>query len=449
MSRFLEKYAALATPRYTSYPPATAFHKGVGPAERRAWIEGLAPGARLSLYLHIPFCASLCWYCGCHMTVANRIEPIARYLEALGREIDAVAAQLPAGCAVSRVHFGGGTPNSLSPDQFEALIGRLRDAFPFADDAEIATELDPRTLTQAHCVALGRAGVGRASLGLQDVSEDVQKHINRIQPFETVRRAADDLRAAGVAALNLDLLYGLPGQTEAHIRRSAEAAASLEPDRLAVFGYAHVPWFKKHQTAIDAALLPGGAERLAQADAAAATLTARGFQRIGFDHFARPEDPMARAAAEGRLRRNFQGYTEDPCAALIGFGASSVSALPQGYVQNEPHLGRYEAAMDTTGEAAVRGVAIDAEHQLIGAAIERLLCDFEVDLAAVATANGRHEAAFDASLEAAGALRADGLVEIDGRKLRLTELGAPYARVAAAYLDPDWSASPTKHSVAV
>ncbi|MEL6978036.1 MAG: oxygen-independent coproporphyrinogen III oxidase [Pseudomonadota bacterium] len=461
-SEFIARYAALATPRYTSYPPATAFHAGVGEADRRAWIAALPAGSRLSLYVHIPFCASLCWYCGCHMTVVNRPEPVERHLAALMREIDAIGAVVPEECAVARVHFGGGTPNSLTPEQFERLIGHLRASFDFAPDAEIASELDPRTLTPAHIEALGRAGLTRASLGVQDVSEDVQRLIQRIQPFEQVEAAASGLRAAGVASVNLDLLYGLPGQTVAHVRRSAEAAISVKPDRLAVFGYAHVPWFKKHQRAIDASKLPGGAERLAQADAAAATLMAAGYERIGFDHFALPHDALAEAARAGALRRNFQGYTEDDCCALLGLGASAVTATPSGFCQNQPHIGAYEETLmaprmtgadtreqDAPAGPTVRGLGLTLTDRLIGAAIERLLCDFTVDLEAVAAAHDFEPAVFDGALERAQAIARDGLVSIEGRRLSVTARGRPYARVAAAQLDPDWSPEPTKHSVSV
>lgn len=450
MAEFLTKYAMAAVPRYTSYPPATRFHENVDAAACDGWLRALGAGDTLSLYIHVPFCKALCWYCGCNTSVPNRDDRVARYVDALTAEIGLVAARVDPGARVVHVHFGGGTPNILTPAQFGGLMGRLRSSFTFSGDVEIDVELDPRALTDEQAAAFAAAGVTRASLGVQDVSEDVQKLINRIQPLPVVEAAVARLRDAGIARINMDLMYGLPGQTTAHVERSARAMVALEPDRFAVFGYAHVPWFKRHQRAIDEAKLPGGAERLAQAEAAAAVLTDAGYAAIGIDHFALPDDPLAVARARGRLRRNFQGYTVDPAAALIGLGASSIGAYPLGYAQNEPHVGRYEEAVAEGRLPVVRGVEVTPQDRFRRGLIERLMCDLEVDIAAVRSSVG---AGTSDDLAEAGLrlqdLADDGLVERQGDIVRVTRLGRPYIRNAAACFDAYHAPSATRHSTAV
>jgi oxygen-independent coproporphyrinogen-3 oxidase len=447
MARFLPKYALAAVPRYTSYPPATQFHDGVGEADYCFWLGALASSDTLSLYVHVPFCRTLCWYCGCHTMVANRAEQVERYLDTLKAEIGRVGSHVAAGAPVVHLHFGGGTPNFLTPEQFTGLVAHLRSEFSFAAAAEIAVEADPRNLGEAHAEAFAACGVTRVSLGVQDVSPDVQKLINRVQPLEVIESAIEHLHGAGIDAINVDLMYGLPGQSVGHVVRSAEAMLALEPDRFAVFGYAHVPWFKKHQRAIDESRLPGGAERLAQAEAVAETLVGAGYAAIGLDHFAKPDDPLAKAQARGELRRNFQGYTVDPASALIGFGASSIGSLRQGFIQNEPHLGRYEAAIAAGRLPIVRGLALSDEDRLRSTVIEMLMCSLEVDIAAVcgASAAGILTGAWSRLSE----MQDDGLVEIDGGRVRMTPEGRPYVRNVAACFDAYHQGAPSRHSRAV
>ena len=449
MDETLLRYAAATVPRYTSYPTAAQFGPAVGVAEQRAWLAAIAPGTPLSLYVHIPFCRSLCWYCGCHTTVPHLYERARRYLAQLHREIETAAALLPADRPVVHCHFGGGTPTYLSADDLVRLIAHLKAHFRFREEAEIAIEIDPRTLDREMAAALAGAGVTRASLGVQDFDPAVQRLINRIQPHEQVAASVEMLRAVGIAHLSFDLLYGLPGQTPASVTRSARQAAALRPQRLAVFGYAHVPWFKKHQRAIDEARLPDTAARIKAADAIAATLTSHGYRAIGFDHFALPDDALARAATTGRLHRNFQGYTDDPAEVLIGFGASAISALPQGYVQNAPHLAAYAQAIDAGGLAAARGVALDAEDRLRRAAIERLLCDFALDMGALCRRHGFDVAALDDALGGLAALEEDGLVRRDGRCITVTPRGRRFVRHVAWCFDAASRAAPGRHSRAV
>ena len=297
--------------------------------------------------------------------------------------------------------------------------------------------------------ALARAGVTRASLGVQDFDPAVQRLINRIQPYEQVAASVELLRGVGIAHLSFDLLYGLPGQTAASVTRSARQAAELRPQRLAVFGYAHVPWFKKHQRAIDESLLPDTAARLEAAEAIATTLRLSGYQAIGFDHFALPGDSLAISHSVGRLRRNFQGYTDDRADALIGFGASAISSLPQGYVQNAPHLAAYAQAIGKGGLAGVRGVALDAQDRLRREAIERLLCDFALDTETLCRRHGFAPDALDDAFAELATLEQDGLVRIDGRRVEVTRRGRPFVRHVACCFDAASRAAPGRHSRAV
>ncbi len=443
MAEFLPQYALATIPRYTSYPPANRFHDGIGETDYRRWLGEVGGGDTLSLYVHVPFCRVLCWYCGCHTMVANRAEQVERYLAALVGEADRVAGAMTASAPVAHLHFGGGTPNLLTPDQFRSVMEHLRSRFAFAADAEVAVEVDPRSLTDGHVASFAECGVGRVSLGVQDISPEVQRLINRVQPLELVEGAVERLRKAGIDAINIDLMYGLPGQSVDHVVRSAAAMAALKPDRFAVFGYAHVPWFKKHQRAIDESRLPRGAQRLEQAEAVAVALSDAGYRAIGLDHFARPDDPLALAQARGELRRNFQGYTVDPATVLIGLGASSIGSMRQGFIQNEPHLGRYEAAIGEGRLPVVRGLALSDDDRLRSAVIERLMCNLEVDLGSFG------QGMLSDALSLLTPLRDDDLVEIDGSTVRVTPAGRPYVRNVAACFDAGHQASPARHSVAV
>jgi oxygen-independent coproporphyrinogen-3 oxidase len=315
--------AERSAPRYTSYPTAPHFSKDIGDAEMRHWLGALDPHASLSLYFHVPFCREICAYCGCHTKAVRQEAPLTAYKETLLREIE-LTSQATRARGVVSIHWGGGTPSILGPSRFGEIVERLRDLFEITHETEHAIELDPRLLDAPMAEALAKAGITRASFGVQDLNQHVQEAAGRVQPFEVVARAVALLRNVGVTAINLDLMYGLPDQSADDVARTAAMAASLAPQRLAVFGYAHVPWFKANQKLIDAAALPGAAERLAQAAAVRGALEHEGYEAIGLDHFARPQDPLAVAAREGRMRRNFQGYTIDTATALLPFGVSAI-----------------------------------------------------------------------------------------------------------------------------
>lgn len=449
-SALLARYDALRVPRYTSYPTAPHFSPAVGPDVYRTWLGRIDPAAGSgSLYLHIPFCQAMCWYCGCHTKVVARYEPIAEYARLLHREIDLVAAAVPGPLPVRHVHFGGGTPTMLSPGDFESLIARLRVSFDVRSDAEIAVEIDPRTLTAAMAAALGRSGVNRVSLGVQDVDERVQAAINRHQPLAMTERALDWLSAAGIRHVNLDLMYGLPLQTADSAARSARQAAALAPARFSVFGYAHVPWMKTHQKRIVEAELADGRGRWDQFAAITAVLTEAGYVPIGLDHFARAGDELAVMQAAGRLRRNFQGYTTDDGDVLLGFGASSIGSLPQGYTQNAVPFDHWADAVSAGRLATAKGVALTAEDRLRRDVIMRLMADLSVDLAALARAHGRAEGHFDEELAGMADLVADGVAAVEGRAVRVSEAARPLMRVVAARFDTHLATGAGRHSRAV
>lgn len=436
-------------PRYTSYPTAPHFQAGVGADAYRDWLGRLGGDDRLSLYIHVPFCAAMCWYCGCHTKVVRQYRPIAAYVGLLHAELALVSGAIGARPGLSHVHFGGGTPNLLSPDDFRALMEALRARFDFDERAEVAVEIDPRTLREEMVAAMADSGVTRASLGVQDFAPEVQAAINRVQPFEMTARAVDRLRAAGIAAINFDLMYGLPGQTRGSVVDTVERAIRLGPDRLALFGYAHVPWLKTHQKMIDEAALPGPAERFAQAEAAGRHLALRGYRAIGLDHFARESDAMTRALNDGRLRRNFQGYTTDAASALIGLGASAIGALPDGYVQNAVPFKSYATAIEGGALAVNRGLRLSDDDRARRLVIERLMCQMEADIGSIERQHRLPAWSLTGAIEALRPMAADGLVELSGDHVRITERGRPFMRSACAAFDRYLGQGAARHSRAV
>ncbi|OHB31507.1 MAG: oxygen-independent coproporphyrinogen III oxidase [Phenylobacterium sp. RIFCSPHIGHO2_01_FULL_69_31] len=443
------RHASRNLPRYTSYPTALAFQPGEGAAAPVDWFAATRAEDTISAYVHVPFCRRLCWYCGCNTTVAHEYDRIDTFQQVLEREIDLLARALGPHAGVAHLHFGGGSPNALSPEHFLNLADRLYDRLGLRADAEIAVELDPALLSDAFVDALGEAGVTRASLGVQTFDPIVQEKVNRIQPYDRVAASAERLRAQGVRGLNFDLMYGLPAQNPENVAESVELALTLKPDRIAVFGYAHVPWMKKHQVMIQDADLADVAGRWAQAEAADQALVAGGYVRIGLDHYARPEDPLAIAAAEGRLRRNFQGYTDDPAPVLVPVGPSSIGQFREGFVQNA-------VATDTWGRAVLKGelplarkLPLSAEDRLRAAIIERLMCDLAVDVGAVCQAHGVNPGALDASVAALAEAESDGLCRIDGRRIEIPEGGRRLMRVVAAAFDERLPVAQNRHAKAV
>lgn len=430
---------ARPVPRYTSFPTAAEFHEGVDSAAYERALAALPPGTAVSLYLHIPYCREICWYCGCNTGAANRTARLHAYLDALTAEIDLLAARVGDRVKVARVAFGGGSPNAIAPAALEALVARLRARFE-APAPVISIELDPRSYDAGWTAALARIGVQRASLGVQSFDPAVQARIGRVQPTAMIADVVAGLQTAGIASINFDLMYGLPGQGIPELEASLATAVSLAPDRLAVFGYAHVPHLLPRQRRVDAQALPDGYLRFRQAAFAHHLLESGGYRPVGFDHFARPEDPLARAASSGRLSRNFQGFTDDSSQVLLGLGASAISQFPELIVQNEKSAGRYRMRTLAGQFAVERGIARDTGDQLRGQIIDDLLC------------RGVAEAPRARFPEAAAALRpfeAAGLVEWEEGVLRLDPGALAYARAIAAAFDPYRQVDPRRFSSAI
>ncbi len=447
-AEIIQKYDR-AVPRYTSYPTAPHFNSDIGPGSYRHWLRAAPVDRPLSLYLHIPFCDSMCWFCGCHTKVVRRYAPVAAYLSALEGEIELVAEVFGGPRRVRHLHFGGGSPTILHPEDVTRLARLLRRRFSFRPDLEFAVEIDPRDADLDVVKAWAAAGATRASLGLQDVNPKVQRAINRIQPIEQTARVAEWLRGEGIEGLNLDLMYGLPHQTLRDVDTTVEAALALRPDRIALFGYAHVPWMKKHQQLISQAALPGTQERYYQSESAARVIRAAGYVRIGLDHFARPDDNLALALASGRLNRNFQGYTSDSARTLLGFGASAIGSLRQGYVQNLVPINTYKQTIAEGRLATARGVATGREDRLRRAVIERLMCDLRVDLVELCERFAVAPSHFDSELDRMREMTADGLVRCHDRVVEVEEAARPLLRSVCEVFDSYRGVSMARHSRAV
>ena len=443
-TEFLHKYGA-PVPRYTSYPTAPQFHDAIGAADYRQWLAAAGEGSDLSLYFHIPYCDTLCWFCGCNTKIVRRYDPIETYLAGLLREIDTVAAELPANHRVTHMHWGGGSPDILSPTDIARLAGHARARFRFADDHEFAVEIDPRGGDEDRINALAEAGITRLSIGVQDFDPRVQQAINRHQSFEETRRVVERFRARGVASVNIDLIYGLPYQTRRSIEKTARAVLTLEPDRLAIFGYAHLPGRIKHQRMIDDASLPGLAARFELAGIVGDLFAAAGYKRIGLDHFARPGDPLA----SGRVRRNFQGYTTDGAECLIGLGASAIGRLRHGYVQNAVPAGDYLRRIGERGLATVRGFRLDTDDEVRALTIDRLMCELQFDRETLRDRFGAGASGVIAEAEALVAGEHDGLIEPTAGGFRVTEKGRPFLRTICARFDRYLATSPARHSLGV
>jgi len=449
MADTLKSYMSRNVPRYTSYPTAPHFSNAVGPQDYARWLSALDPNAPVSLYLHVPFCRELCWYCGCNMKLAKRDAPVAAYAQTLIREIDLLSRHLPGRMEISHLHWGGGTPTALVPDDLERAMDAVRGTFRVTSNAELAIESDPRTLTPAMIERIGKLGFTRASFGVQEFDPKVQKAINRVQPPEMVRASVDGLRAAGVTGINFDLIYGLPHQTVETLLDTIRLCVQMRPDRIALFGYAHVPWMARKQRLIDEAALPGVDARLMQSQAAAAALIQAGYVAIGLDHFALPSDSMAKSARDGTLRRNFQGYTTDQAETMLGVGATSIGRSPSGYVQNLSETGAWARAVEG-GELPIgKGLALTQDDKLRGHIIERLMCCGEVDLDAAAQ-HGLAAPEWYSELEPElRALERDGLITRRGGHLSLTDKGTPLVRVVASVFDAYLPATTARHAVAV
>ncbi|HPA18234.1 MAG TPA: oxygen-independent coproporphyrinogen III oxidase [Verrucomicrobiae bacterium] len=407
-------------PRYTSYPTAPLFTDRFTAADLWAEIEATNAAPQpppLSLYFHLPFCESVCFFCGCNVTfTSDRTRPVG-YTEILIREMDMIVPRLRPGRPVAQLHWGGGTPTFFSPPQLQALFDAIRSRFAFAEDAEIGIEIDPRETTPEHFDVLARCRFNRLSMGIQDFDPKVQQAVNRIQPEDLTRNTIETARQKGFSSISVDLIYGLPHQSEATFAKTLDAILRLDPDRIALFNFAYLPKQIRHQKAIEATALPSPREKLAILRRAIAEFTRAGYRFIGMDHFAKPDDPMCRAQDNGTLYRNFQGYTTHAGCDLFAFGVSAISSVGRTYGQNDKNSREYAAAIGAGRLAIVRGLRMSDEDILRREVIMRLMCDFALDMPALGARFGidfpKH---FAPCLEALRPLEADGLVRIaDGR----------------------------------
>lgn len=448
-SDWARSYGQDRLPRYTSYPTAPHFSPAITEAHYGNWLRNLPSRQPASLYVHVPFCRAMCWYCGCHTSVTKRDDPIAVYTAALRREAEIVAETIGHRQPISHIAFGGGTPTIMSPDSFIDLIGALRFSYLVRPDAEIAVEIDPRTLTADMTVALGQCGVNRVSLGVQSFDPAVQRAINRAQSFEQTATAVQSLRNAGVSKVNFDLLYGLPLQTVDSCLDTVAKCLALRPDRLSVFGYAHIPSFKKHQRKIVEDTLPDSPERHLQSEAIAKALVDAGYVRIGLDHFALPEDNLAIAQQSGRLHRNFQGYTDDNATTLLGLGASAIGRTPDGFVQNAVPKRDYLARIAQGRLATVKGYLLTEDDRFRADLIERVMCDMAVDMPEVSRLHGRNPSSAIVDHARIDSLVADGAVMILHDRLSVSSGAEFLVRSVASAFDAHLARSTAVHSRAV
>lgn len=435
-AELLHKYCK-AGPRYTSYPTAPYFHESFGPAQ---WEEELRAsqnkGRDISLYAHIPFCDTLCYYCGCNMIATKDYSKAESYLDILFREIDRVAALTSPQRKVRQLHWGGGTPTYLKPDDLRRLYDYLAGKFSIAPDAEIGCEMDPRELSREHIQALRQSGFNRVSLGVQDLDDMVQHAVNRVQPEALIREVYGWVREAGFHSVNFDLMIGLPHQSVASFERTLDKVIAMAPDRFAVFNYAHVPWMKKHQKLIHEETLPQLEQRLALQKLTLEKLTSAGYVYIGMDHFARPDDELVKAQQAKTLYRNFQGYTTHKNCDILAFGASAISQTEDVYAQNVKVLSKYRQLVKAGTLPVERGLRVAPEDKLRREAITQIMCDLELDKAAFGRQWGidfdRH---FADALEELRDMHDDGLVVLEPGVVRVTEAGRVFLRNIAMAFD--------------
>ena len=443
----LEKYSQPG-PRYTSYPTAPYFTEQFGEKEWRTELAQSQSGGRdLSLYVHIPFCDTLCYYCGCSMVATRDYTKAGHYLDYLLREIDAIAELVGPDRIVRQLHWGGGTPTYLKPEDIARLAAHLRARFHFAPDMEAGCEVDPRDLTRDHIVALKAAGFNRLSLGVQDLDDAVQNAVNRVQPERVIRDALGWIREADFASVNIDLMVGLPKQSVESFARTLHQVIAMAPDRLAVFGYAHVPWLKKHQKLINESELPSFAARMGLQMLVHDKLAEAGYVYIGMDHFAKPGDELVKAQREKTLHRNFQGYSTHKDCDIVAFGASAISQTDDVYAQNAKQLVEYQGRIEAGHLPIQRGLRITRDDKIRRDAITCIMCDMALERAAFAKRwNIDFDAYFRDALRTLPALEQDGLVRLSAERITVTELGRIFLRNIAmcfdAYLNAAESATP-------
>lgn len=434
-------------PRYTSYPTAPHFTPGIGPDQFAEWIQAVPSGASISLYIHVPFCRRLCWFCACRTQGTSSDAPVIAYAEMLRAEIEMLRRNLAPGVTLSRLHWGGGTPTLLTPDLMRGLADQVFNVVPLAQGGEFSVEIDPNEIDADRLDALVASGMNRASIGVQDFDPEIQKTIGREQSYELTKQVSDMIRERGVPSLNADILYGLPHQTNKRIAESVQKLLTLSPDRVALYGYAHVPWMSRRQQMIPSDKIPTPEERLGLFETARELFVWDGYTEIGIDHFARPTDGLAIAQANGTLRRNFQGYTDDTAAALIGLGASSISRFPQGFAQNASATAVHTKAIRAGRFSTHRGHVFAGEDLLRARIIEALMCDFKVDRAELLRDFDTTAEAIEAMFQVAQTTFGD-MVLVNGDGLSIPPRARPLTRMIARAFDA-YDHAKAQHSAAI
>ena len=430
-ARLIQKYGG-AVPRYTSYPTAVQFHAGFIEPDAVSRLQALDGKEAVSVYVHIPFCHSLCHYCGCHTKIVSHTDVVSAYVDMLCNEIKIAASHVTVRVKVSRIHFGGGSPNYAPVSDIEKILDTLRTCFSVDDGVKIDMECDPRLLTEEKITALYFIGIGRVSLGIQDFDESVQKAVHRIQPLEHVQGMVKSLRYVGIQDINFDLIVGLPEQTLDTVRRTVMETIEIRPSRIAVFAYAHVPWMKKHQKLLEKYRFPTPQERFLMHEDANIALCRAGYETIGIDHYALPESSLLQAQALGTLRRNFQGYTDDAATTILGFGLSAISQFKDAYTQNSLDAPAYRKSIDAGRLPVAKGYAMTVMDIETGWAIMQLMCYSQLDVSkcpVVPMARGKLKE-----------LERDGIIRINGNIVVITEIGKPFTRVVASCFDPYFQA---------
>ena len=432
-------------PRYTSYPTADRFSEDFGPADAVGALRQRGQGAPLSVYVHVPFCESVCYYCACNKVITRHHERAAEYLDALDAEIALVVAVLGPGQPMSQLHFGGGSPTFLSDAELRHVFNALRRAFRLTHEAEVSIEVDPRTVTPARLAYLRELGFNRISFGVQDFDPEVQQAVHRMQPFESVRTLMASARELGFDSINADLIYGLPRQTPESFARTVQQIGELRPDRIALYAYAHLPQRFKPQRRILAQDLPGAAQRVAMLGGAIEGFLARGYSYVGMDHFALENDALAVAKRQGQLHRNFQGYSTQPDCDLIGLGVSAIGRVGTSYYQNAKTLPEYFGAIRSGQLPVVRGIASSADDLVRRDVIMALMCQGRVEFEAIESAHAiRMHDYFAAELERMTALALGGLVVLEPGAIQVTEAGWYLVRAVAMVFDRHLRADPAR-----
>lgn len=426
--RLIEKYGG-AVPRYTSYPTAVQFHDSFSHDHVRTCLENLDKTKRVSLYIHIPFCHSLCHYCGCHTKIVNHTGVISAYVDTLCREILLAASYADKSISVSRVHFGGGSPNYAPAEDIQKIFDTIQTAFPASDNIQIDMECDPRLLTAAKIEQLSRTGLRRVSLGIQDFDEKVQKAVNRIQTLEHIQNQVEALRKNDIHDINFDLIVGLPEQTIDSVKATANETIKIRPSRIAVFAYAHVPWMKKHQKLLEKYRFPTPSERFLMQETIRKMLCDAGYIAIGIDHYALPEDSLSRAQESGSMQRNFQGYTDDPATVILGFGLSAISQFENTYTQNTLDAQTYRKSIETGTLPIAKGYRLTNDDIVARKSIMEIMCRFKLDL--------QRNSIVPSATAHFDSLERDGIVlRQNNNSFVITDKGKAFTRVVASCFDP-------------